>query len=621
MSSIFGEVLTFSQEKGPDVKLKVFGDEFYSRYENLDGYTAVYDVDLGLFCYAVLIEGEFVSSGVDISQSPPDKIWRHLKESAQVRNAKFESRYARMIPPARGYRPHANLRTFGPNKGLLEGRRVSVGKIKGLTVLVQFQDVRSTVTGEDVEKLLNAEKYSENGNFCSVRDYYKLMSSGKLDYTNEVVGPITLSKNRSYYTFNLLVKEALDKAVAGGLDLKKFDSRAEGIIDAMSFLYAGQTQYIGELWPHNYFIELEYGGMKTYFYMLSSMGYSKDDLSIGTFCHESGHMLCRWPDLYDYGVRDGDSEKSSGMGYYCLMSAGNHNDYGHTPAPVSAYLRNLVGWCDNVVRLDKPGEYQALHGDYGTAVIYERKNERKINEYFLIENRSQIGLDEYIPSSGLAVYHCDTLGSNEWQGGSASNHYQCGLIQADGHLDLETNRNMGDEKDLFKDTEGIALNHSTVPSSNLWDGSESGLVISKIGPSGRVMTFLVGAPLLAQVAAGTSTPGKAIPDRYMIGVTDSISMDKAGVVKKIKVSVDISHPNIRDLKVELKSPGGKRIVLHNHTGVSQNNLVKTYDSDSALALASLIGQSLKGSWGLIVKDLVKGNTGKLNKWSLEVAYS
>lgn len=618
MSSIFGEVLTFSQEKGPDVRLKVFGDEFYSRYENLDGYTVVYDVDLGLFCYAVLIKGEFVSSGVDLSQSPPAKTWRHLKESEQIRNAKFENRYARMIPPAEKYRPHANLRTFGPNKGLLEGRRVSSGKIRGLTVLVQFQDVRSTVKREDVDRLLNGENYSESGNFCSAREYFQLMSGGKLDYTNEVVGPITLSKNRSYYTIHLLVEEALAKAVAEGLDLSKFDSRGEGIVDAMSFLYAGQTQYIGELWPHNYFIELEHGGVKTYFYMLSSMGYSKDDLSIGTFCHESGHMLCRWPDLYDYGVRDGDSEKSSGMGYYCLMSAGNHNDYGHTPAPVCAYLRNLVGWCDNVVRLDKPGEYQALHGDYGTVMIYQS---RKINEYFLVENRSQIGLDEYIPSSGLAVYHCDILGSNEWQGGSASNHYQCGLIQADGHLDLETNRNMGDEKDLFKDIESIALSHSGAPSSNLWDGSESGLIVSKIGQPGKAVTFQVGAPMQSQVATGSSSPGRAIPDRYTRGATDSIPIDKAGFVKAIKVSVDISHPNTRDLKVELKSPSGRRVILHNRANGGKNNLVETYDSDSAHSLAALIGQSLKGNWDLIVKDLVKGNIGKLNRWSLEAVYS
>ncbi|MCK7501325.1 MAG: hypothetical protein MZW92_72835 [Comamonadaceae bacterium] len=65
------------------------------------------------------------------------------------------------------------------------------------------------------------------------------------------------------------MEEALDLAVSSGIDLKKFDSRGEGIADAISFLYAGQTQYVGELWPHNYFIDLLYGNAKTYFYMLS----------------------------------------------------------------------------------------------------------------------------------------------------------------------------------------------------------------------------------------------------------------------------------------------------------------------------------------------------------------
>jgi len=507
MSAISGEIMTFSQEKGPDVKLKVFGDEFYSRYESLDGYSVVQDVDLGLFCYAYLIKGEFVSSGVDLSQIPPDKIWRHLKESEQVRNGKFEMRYAKMNPPVQAYQPHASLKTFGPNKGLLEGRRLTQGEIKGLTILVQFKDVKSTVTREEVDRMLNGDNYHENGNFCSAREYFRLMSGGKLNYTNEVAGPITLSRNRSYYTSHLLVEEALDLAIASGIDLKKFDSQDEGIVDAMNFLYAGQTQYIGELWPHNHFIELERAGMKTYFYMLSSLGRSKEDLSIGTFCHENGHMICRWPDLYDYGTRDGDSEKSSGLGYYCLMSAGNHNNNGRTPAPVCAYLRYLVDWCGNVVRLDKSDEYKALHGDYNTAIIYES---RKFNEYFLIENRSQIGLDEYIPSSGLAIYHCDILGSNEWQGGTSTKHYQCGLLQADGHLDLETNMNMGDEKDLFAEVGGVAISHSTVPSSNLWDGSESGLVISKICAPGQVITFQVGTQGLMPGTLKTGSKGSAV---------------------------------------------------------------------------------------------------------------
>lgn len=599
------------------MQLRVYGDEFYSRYENTDGYSVVYDQDHGLYCYAFLISGEFVSSGVDSSLSPPERVRRHFKEAEEVRNRKFEARYAKMDPPVSAFKPSLNLRTFGAEKGLLEGRRVSEGEIKGLTVLVQFKDVKSTVTREDVDAQLNGQGYHENGNFCSVREYFRLMSSGKLDYSNVVVGPITLSRPRQYYTENLLVKEALDLAVQGGLALEQFDSRGVGMVDAMSFLYAGQTQYLGELWPHNHIIDLKYKNMKTYFYMLSSMGRSKEDLSIGTFCHESGHMICRWPDLYDYGNRDGDFEKSAGLGYFCLMSAGNHNDDGRTPAPVCVYLRNLVGWCDKKVRLNQPGQYQADHGDYGTVMIYETG---KINEYFLVENRSRIDLDASIPAGGLAVYHCDSLGSNEWQGGSASKHYQCGLLQADGSLDLETNRSMGDEKDLFGRMMGIALSHNTKPASVLWDGSDSGLMISNIGEPGRVITFVIGQEKTDHMAKGSTLSGEIIPDNSPSGLINAISLNQEGKVKRLVVEVDISHNNISNLRVELISPGGKRAILHNRTGIGKKDLLKSYDSQSKAPLVAFLGQSLKGKWILRIRDLARRDTGKLNKWSLEVTY-
>jgi M6 family metalloprotease-like protein len=489
MSSIFGETLTFEQEDGPDVKLVVFGDESYARYENEDGYTVVYDSDLGVYCYAVLINGEFVSSGVSLTQSPPAGVRRHFKESGEVRNAKFEARHALMIPPPDPYRATDTMRTIGRNKGLLPGRCVSEGKVKGLTIMVQFQDVKSAVTADEVSDILNGQDYSENGNFCSVREYYLKMSNRKLDYTNEVVGPITLSHRRHYYIQHPLFKEAFDAVVNMGIDLAQFDSRGEETIDALSFLYAGKTLYDGELWPHNHVINLQYGDIRTYFYMISSLGRTKSDLSIGTFCHENGHMLCRFPDLYDYGTRDGDFEESAGLGRYCLMSSGNHNNMGRTPSPICAYLRDLLGWCDNKVVINKPGKYQITQGDYGTAIVFETGY---FNESFLVENRSKLGLDEHIPSSGLAVYHCDIFGSNEWQGGTPTRHYQCGLLQADGHLDLENGRGTGDLGDMFGRVDGIALSHSTKPHSREWDGSDSELVISKISEPGKVISFVVG---------------------------------------------------------------------------------------------------------------------------------
>ncbi len=69
MSAIFGEVLTFGQPGGEDVRLTVFGDEHYARYETVDGFTAVLDSESGLFCYARLAAGAFRSNGVPVTAS------------------------------------------------------------------------------------------------------------------------------------------------------------------------------------------------------------------------------------------------------------------------------------------------------------------------------------------------------------------------------------------------------------------------------------------------------------------------------------------------------------------------------------------------------------------------
>ena len=95
MSAIFGELMSFDQENGPEVKLRVFGDEFYARYETEEGYTAVYDEDLGLFTYARLDAGRFLSSGLDLSRAPPAGLEKHLQESNEVRMDKAAKRFSR----------------------------------------------------------------------------------------------------------------------------------------------------------------------------------------------------------------------------------------------------------------------------------------------------------------------------------------------------------------------------------------------------------------------------------------------------------------------------------------------------------------------------------------------
>ncbi len=617
MSAIFGETLSFGQANGPDIRLRVTGDEFYATYETLDGYTAVSDTDRGFFCYGYLHNGVLVSSGVPVTSPPPAGTVRHLRETLAVRHGRFEARRQR-IRPAGARAGRSAALTFGPSQGLLEGRRLANGAVRGLTILVEFQDVRTTVTQADVSDMLNSPNYTRNGNFSSAREYFRTVSTGKLDYSNDVVGPFRLSQNRSFYINNLLVKEALDLAVASGVNLANYDSRHEGVLDALNIMYAGQTQYEGELWPHNSVIDLRYGAISTNLYLLTSAGRSSADLSIGTFCHENGHLLCRFPDMYDYGAvnREGDGVQSAGIGSYCLMGSGNHLNSGRTPAPVSAYLRDLVGWCNNEIILNTTPEVMAVHGDYDTVLKF-RTNAP--NEYFIVENRSKIGLDQHLPASGLAVYHCDTLGSNEFQQGTGQRHYQCALLQADGNTDLEHNVNQGDGTDLFSAVNGVALSHTTSPSTRLWSGADSGLVISDVDVPDVRIGFRVGATAATPTVHGENLTAMTIPDKNTAGISSKIRIAAGGSVKRLAVSVDIAHTYVGDLLVTLMAPGGAKVVLHNRGGASADNLVQRYDSASVTSLASLVGVGAEGDWVLKVSDLEGQDVGTLQRWSLDLS--
>jgi len=617
MSVLIGEVKVCGQHRGGDVQLRIFGDEFYARYETLDGYTVVYDKIVGSYCYAIMAAGRFVSSGVPIGKPLPAGLAKHLKESPEVRNERFEQKY-KLFRPVEVDPDSARMGTLGPDDGLLTGRKLHQGTVRGLTILVDFDDVESQIPHDAVEEMFNAADYNANGNFCSVNEYFKIVSSGKLDYQNTVVGPVKLSKRRSHYISNLLVKEALDIAVADfNVDLSDFDSRGEGIVDAINFLYAGSSQYNGELWPHNSFKQLRYGNVRTHYYQLTGLGSHPVDLRIGTICHENGHLLCRFPDMYDYGKRDGDLEKSQGIGRYCLMGSGNHLNERRTPSPVCSYLRELAGWVDNVVTLDSPGNFSAPHGSYDTVMKYPTTLP---NEYFIVENRSRIGLDTHLPSSGLAIYHCDTLGSNEWQDGTRNKHYQCALLQADGSLDLENNRNAGDSTDLFSNSSGVTISDTTTPSSRAWDGTDSGLKLSDVSAAGETVTFTVGDSIDQPAAEAEAFPNLLIPDNDPTGASSTLNLGASGEISDVFVEVEIIHSWISDLRVALVAPDGTEVVLHDHAGADGDDIRQSYSSATVPALAALHGKELQGDWRLVAVDTASADVGRLLRWALRIPY-
>ena len=92
MSGIIGQRVSLGQASGPDVELIVSGTVEYASYETLDGFPAIYDTDLGLFCYARVRSDRYESTKTPITGDPPDGVERHAQESDETRAAKIDER-------------------------------------------------------------------------------------------------------------------------------------------------------------------------------------------------------------------------------------------------------------------------------------------------------------------------------------------------------------------------------------------------------------------------------------------------------------------------------------------------------------------------------------------------
>ncbi|HWR89935.1 MAG TPA: proprotein convertase P-domain-containing protein, partial [Dissulfurispiraceae bacterium] len=219
--------------------------------------------------------------------------------------------------------------------------------------------------------------------------------------------------------------------------------------------------------------------------------------------------------------------------------------------------------------------------------------------------------------SGLAIWHVDELGSNDFEEMVPDKHYECSLEQADNSFDLEKGVNTGDAGDLFAGPAKGSFGDSTAPGSKWWDGTSSGLEIVEISPPGRQMTFKSKGND-GNIFSRTSSPARAIPDNNQEGVQDAIVFDDEAVVGSLKVSVDITHSWRGDLILTLISPSSTPVVLLNRNGGGTPNVKTAFDMSSAPELRNLADQPLKGKWTLWVQDLGPSDEGVLNSWGLEI---
>lgn len=493
-----GEEFTFTQPDGTIFQVRGWGDQHHAVFETLEGYTIVKDPSTGFFQYASVSPDaeDLQPTGARPNFINPQNLGlsRGLRISRKA--AKAKAMEGSGLPPgtSRWEERRRQFKTALRNAAtagvtLAPPHRETVGDFVGLCLLIQFPDVPGTISRQQVDEFCNKPGYSEFGNKGSVYDYFYDVSGGRLKYKNVVAPYYTTLHPRAYYTnehvdqpirARELIKEALDHLRAQGFDFSGLTSDDQDNVYATNVFYAGTrvNNWAKGLWPHSYHLLSQYQlvpGKLAFDYQITDM---TSELSLGTFCHENGHMICDFPDLYDYGA------ESAGIGRFCLMCAGG-NVSPKNPTHINAYLKYRAGWAQAVTKVTAGLNATVAAGE--NKFFIHRKNQ---TEYFIIENRYKRGRDDSLPGSGLAIWHVDELGDQQNEQMTSAFHYECSLVQADGRNDLENdNQNLGDATGLF----GMGVNehfgNGTNPNASWWDGTPSGLDISRISVPGATMTF------------------------------------------------------------------------------------------------------------------------------------
>jgi M6 family metalloprotease-like protein/uncharacterized repeat protein (TIGR01451 family) len=519
----FNKTISYKQPDGTVIQLHGWGDEFQAIFETLDGYTVVFDQTAKAYCYAqVDSTGQLISSGVQVQQESPASLGlvKHQRVSDALRKQQAVARWQKwengmQIEAQWAARKTALAAIIATNGSIANSppTATTTGVKVGLTLLIDFSDDPATVPQADIIDFLNGDFYNGYGNNGSVKSYYQDVSAGLLTYTNVVTVYVRVPQPKTYYNDitkdngtqgNLLIKDALDtlKALPNyNTDILPLFANltvdANNQVMAFNVFYAGDNGGVWSmgLWPHSWVLanvgaQTLGNGMSVFKYQVSNIGAA---LTLGTFCHENGHMLCGYPDLYDYGY-----DSIGGAGDFCLMGSGAFDS---NPVEICAYLKRASGWA-TTVDLDATSSLTAISGVTGTNFnrIYRYANTNAATEYYLIENRQRIGRDSLVPGSGLAIWHVDELGDRDNQSlvyNTTHANYELTLMQADNLWHFENNVNSGDANDLYY-TNNSAVGYLNLfsdtnqPSSRWWNGTNSGFRVSGISASGSVMTFNVG---------------------------------------------------------------------------------------------------------------------------------
>lgn len=319
------------------------------------------------------------------------------------------------------------------------------GSPRILTILAAYQDLGFTVNNpvEAFEQYLNGDVQEDLGNnnklnIASVRQYFETCSRGQFTPEFDVVGPVTLPKEMSYYggsnttgtddKFTDFCQDAMDQARDLVSDWSVYDNDGDGRIELVCVIFAGYGQNQGgdnnTLWAKASVKNMKLNDQLsiTRFNCCSELfapikgvdsngnpyDYSQYINGTGVFIHEFSHCM-GLPDLY--ATTSKAYVNNQGMESYSIMDYGLYNYNSFAPCPYNAWEQEVMGWneIEDIRSLMSNGVCQIvdLLPSIEGGNAYKLVNSDNDRDFIVMENVQRRGLNYKSDGHGLLVYHVD----------------------------------------------------------------------------------------------------------------------------------------------------------------------------------------------------------------------
>ncbi|MCM1530686.1 MAG: M6 family metalloprotease domain-containing protein [Bacteroides sp.] len=369
-------------------------------------------------------------------------------------------------------------------------------------ILINFADRKMSTPKANYEKLINTRNYTENGCTGSFLDYFLDNSRGLFRFEADVIGPITLSKNRAYYGGNdpyydedehpqEMAEEACRLALASGVDFSKYDFDGDGYLDGVHIIFPGKGEETSgdddAIWSHMWNVETPVDLNGTYLDVYScsaELSYDGDWDCIGTPVHELSHVF-GLPDLYDSD--DTDNGSAVDPDEFDVMAGGSYNNDSRTPPLHNAWSRIQMGWLDPV-ELTEACKVKLYPAEEATTAFYY--NTPVEGEYFVLDYRGEESKwDEYIPGHGMLIFAVNENVELNYDGYTVSAwEYNCinckasdrGFYIKQANGGKESNSSMGSGTPFPGSSNKTSFTDQTAPASTSHSGQKTNKPITEI---------------------------------------------------------------------------------------------------------------------------------------------